>query len=945
MVSGSCSTHNKKDGGPSLFGLRRRHADEGAVAFNVESNAVLAVPRGGDVPDKEKDDSDDEEKEEEEEAPVVELYLPGLLDATVLKQSASKTAKSDMTLTISAVKAKELSLTSKDVVALIGRRRHATLANVAVSKKVKKNEASCTVSKNLASNLRLRDLDKVKIVKLGDKSEDEEEDLRSGDLTLCDLTARPAVAASVTLSPILDSMQRLEATENDGDEMEDQVVMDRFLSDYLNLHDDGGDKSKVMLKKGHVISVTDENGITLDFIVSHVEMEDQAAHEDAEEEEKKAEEDDDSTPVIATLSSSTTVVIGSSVERPETPLGYDSVGGCGRSVQLLRELVELPLRFPSLWTTAGVPTPKGVLLHGPPGCGKTLLANALVEETGAHIVVINGPEIMARKGGESEANLRQAFEEAQAKAPSIIFMDELDSIAPKRDQAQGETEKRIVSQLLTLMDSLKPSSNVIVIGATNRPNVIESALRRPGRFDRELEIAIPDEDGRYEILQIKTKDMELDEDVDLFQVSRDTHGYVGADLGQLTMEAALQCIRENIGNFDIDSEDPISDEALSVLKVNSNHIMHGLAHSDPSTLRENKVEVPDVKWADIGGLEDTKRELQEMVRYPIEHRGLFEKFGMQASRGVLFYGPPGCGKTLMAKAIANECGANFISVKGPELLNMWFGGSEANVRDLFDKARAASPCILFFDEMDSIARARGAGGGGGSSETSDRVINQILSEIDGIGGGKTLFIIGATNRPDILDPGIMRPGRLDQLIYIPLPDKASRVAIFTACLRKSPIADDITFDQLADVTEGFSGADITEICQRAAKNAIRDSIAAGIERQNRVEAGDLTQSEADALPDPVPFITRVHFEASMGKARRSVTPDVVKQYDDFTNKIKQQWSTPEAGSSGEDGSVAYDMDTAAAEQRREDALLVESDGVLFEDEEAVPVTGERSDVE
>jgi transitional endoplasmic reticulum ATPase len=654
------------------------------------------------------------------------------------------------------------------------------------------------------------------------------------------------------------------------------------------------------------------------------------------------------------MDKSTVVVVGSATPRVAVGLGYESVGGCDKAIQLMRELVELPLRFPELWTAAGVPTPKGVLLHGPPGCGKTLIANALVEETGAHVVVVNGPEIMARKGGESEANLRQAFEEAMEKAPSIIFMDELDSIAPKRDQAQGETEKRVVSQLLTLMDSLKPSSNVMVIGATNRPNVIESALRRPGRFDRELEIAIPDEDGRLEILKIKTKDMQISPDVDLFQISRDTHGYVGADLQQVTLEAALQCIRSNIGSIDVDSEEPIPDEVLDKLLVDNDHFLHALSVCDPSTLRDNKVEVrlsvllrplpfsglsyshnlrvcgsifrqvPDVKWADIGGLEDTKRELQEMVRYPIEHRGLFERFGMQASRGVLFYGPPGCGKTLMAKAIANECGANFISVKGPELLNMWFGGSEANVRELFDKARAASPCILFFDEMDSIARARGGGGAGGSSDTSDRVINQILSEIDGMGSGKTLFIIGATNRPDILDPGIMRPGRLDQLIYIPLPDHASRVSIFKANLRKSPIADDINMVQLADVTEGFSGADITEICQRAAKNAIRDSIAAGIERQRRVEAGELTQEEVDALPDPVPCITKAHFEASMSKARRSVGPDIVKQYDDFTAKTKQQWTA-----SGSDGAV-YDIDEAAAEQAREAALMDGED-----DDEAV----------
>ena len=581
----------------------------------------------------------------------------------------------------------------------------------------------------------------------------------------------------------------------------------------------------------------------------------------------------------------------------------------------------MPLRFPELWTTAGVPTPKGVLLHGPPGCGKTLIANALVEETGAHIVIINGPEIMARKGGESEANLRQAFEEAQQKAPAIIFMDELDSIAPKRDQAQGETEKRIVSQLLTLMDSLKPSSNVMVVGATNRPNVIESALRRPGRFDRELEIAIPDEDGRHEIIQIKTKDMQVDSSVDLFQIARDTHGFVGADLSQLSLEAGIQCIRSNVKNFDVDSEEPIPEEALDLLVVNNDHFMHALSVCDPSSMRDSKVEVPDISWQDIGGLEETKRELQEMVRYPIEHRGLFEKFGMQASRGVLFYGPPGCGKTLMAKAIANECGANFISVKGPELLNMWFGGSEANVRDLFDKARAASPCILFFDEMDSIARARGSGGG--SSDTSDRVINQILSEIDGMGSGKTLFIIGATNRPDILDPGIMRPGRLDQLIYIPLPDWESRVSIFKANLRKSPIDDDIGYEQLADVTEGFSGADITEICQRAAKNAIRESITAEIERQKRVEDGELTQEEADALPDMIPAITRAHFEESMSKARRSVGPEIVQQYDEFTAKTKQQWQT-----SSEDGS-AYDNDQAAADQRREDAMMDgDSDGAV-----------------
>ena len=851
-----------------------RSAPFGIVASSVHqkksSSAALTILRGGAT------------EEDGEDAAVIEaeqLYLPGLLEAEV-SLKASGSVSGDSTVSISSSKAKELGVSTGDVVKIIGRRRRHSFAKVNVTKGVK----GCRLSKVLASNLRLRSGDKLKVVPL-------EED-----------QAAPEVASSVTFSPLKDSLTALEGAENDGDEFSDEEIYERFIVPYL----EGGNG---LLKAEHVVKITDANGKSLEFVVSHVAFGD-------------AEADGD--PCFEIDQAKTDVVVGGSQARVEVGQGYDGVGGCGKAVNLMRELVELPLRFPELWSSAGVPTPKGVLLHGPPGCGKTLLANALVEETGAHIVSINGPEIMARKGGESEANLRQAFEEAMKHAPSIIFMDELDSIAPKRDAAQGETEKRIVSQLLTLMDTLKPSSNVMVIGATNRPNVIESALRRPGRFDRELEIPIPDEDGRNEILQICTKDMQLDEEVDLFQIARDTHGYVGADLRQLCLEAALQCIRENVDKLDVESEAPIPEEDLEILIVNNEHFNHALQHTDPSTLRDNKVEVPDVKWEDIGGLEDTKRELQEMVRYPIEHRHLFEKFGMMASRGVLFYGPPGCGKTLMAKAIANECGANFISVKGPELLNAWFGGSEANVRDLFDKARAASPCILFFDEMDSIARARGSGGGG-ASETSDRVINQLLAEIDGIGSGKTLFIIGATNRPDILDPGIMRPGRLDQLIYIPLPDHPSRVSIFKANLRKSPVADDITYEQLADVTEGFSGADITEICQRAAKNAIRDSITAEIERQKRVEAGELTQEEADALPDSVPCITRAHFEASMSKARRSVTPDIVAQYDEFQEKSKQQWET-----NTEEGGFSYDFDAAAAEQAREDALM---EGLAGSDDE------------
>jgi transitional endoplasmic reticulum ATPase len=636
-----------------------------------------------------------------------------------------------------------------------------------------------------------------------------------------------------------------------------------------------------------------------------------------------------STEIVKVTPSTHTVTVSDPVPKPIDSLGYESVGGCSKQVSSVRELIELPLRFPQLWESAGVPKPKGVLMHGPPGSGKTLLANALVEETGAYVVTINGPSIMSAKGGESESQLRAKFEEATANAPSIIFMDEIDAIAPKRDNAQGETEKRLVSQLMSLMDNLK--GNVMVIGATNRPNTIESSLRRPGRFDRELDVGIPDVDGRLEILKIKTRTMRLAPDVDLVQIAKDSHGYVGADISQVCLEASLQCLRTNLESLDVDSEDPIPEDKLARLVVDMSHFMFGLSKTNPSTLRDSNVEVPDVKWEDVGGLEDTKRELQEMVKYPIEHKDLFEQFGMSSSRGVLFYGPPGCGKTLLAKAIANECGANFISVKGPELLNAWFGGSEANVRNLFEKARAASPCILFFDEIDSIARARGGSGGGGS-DTSDRVINQILSEIDGMGSAKTVFIIGATNRPDILDGGLMRPGRLDQLIYIPLPDFESRVSIFKAALRKSPIAKDITFKQLADVTEGFSGADLSEICQRAAKNAIRDSIEAQIALDKRVVAGEITQEEADGMSDPVPCITKEHFEASMSKARRSVTPEVVEQYKKFQKSIKQDFNMDKGGGEGGGGGGVYDLDRAAAAQKAEDESLANSE-VDDDDEE------------
>lgn len=392
--------------------------------------------------------------------------------------------------------------------------------------------------------------------------------------------------------------------------------------------------------------------------------------------------------------------------------GYDQIGGAKKHLAAIRELVELPLRHPELWRKLGINPPRGVLLTGPSGCGKTSMARAVAAETGAYFFVINGPEVISKRAGESETNLRRAFEDAEANAEdyngAIIFIDEIDSIAPRREKAGGEVEKRIVSQLLTLMDGMKPTSKVVVMAATNRPNVIEPALRRPGRFDRELDMGIPDEQGRLEILQIKTRDMRLGTDVDLELMARGTHGYVGADLQQLCMEAALECIRSKMGLIDFD-KDQVDKKILDSILVEGKHFDHALGIVHPSSLRENQVEIPDVHWDDVGGLEDVKRELHETVQYPVEHAEKYIKFGMSPSKGVLFYGPPGCGKTLLAKAIANECGANFISIKGPELLTQWFGESEANVRELFDKARAASPCILMFDEMDSIAKTRGSG--------------------------------------------------------------------------------------------------------------------------------------------------------------------------------------------------------------------------------------------
>ncbi|XP_030267874.1 transitional endoplasmic reticulum ATPase isoform X3 [Sparus aurata] len=564
-------------------------------------------------------------------------------------------------------------------------------------------------------------------------------------------------------------------------------------------------------------------------------------------------------------------------------IGYDDIGGCRKQLAQIKEMVELPLRHPGLFKAIGVKPPRGILLYGPAGTGKTLVARAVANETGAFFFLINGPEIMSKLAGESESNLRKAFEEAEKNAPAIIFIDELDAIAPKREKTHGEVERRIVSQLLTLMDGLKQRAHVVVMAATNRPNSVDSALRRFGRFDREIDIGIPDTTGRLEILQIHTKNMKLAGDVDLERIAAETHGHVGADLAALCSEAALQAIRKKMTLIDLEDES-IDADLLNSLAVTMDDFQWALSQSNPSALRETCAEVPQVSWQDIGGLDEVKRELQELVQYPVEYPDKFLKFGMTPSRGVLFYGPPGCGKTLLAKAIANECQANFVSIKGPEMLTMWFGESEANVRDVFDKARQAAPCILFFDELDSIAKSRG-GGAGDAGGAADRVINQILTEMDGMSDKKNVFIIGATNRPDIIDAAILRPGRLDQLIYIPLPDKPSRRAILNANLRKSPVARDVDLEYLSGITEGFSGADLTEICQRACKLAIREAIEAEIkaERQRQNRPG----IPMDEDFDPVPEIRKDHFEEAMRFARRSVSDNDIRKYEMFAQTLQQ----------------------------------------------------------
>ena len=503
-----------------------------------------------------------------------------------------------------------------------------------------------------------------------------------------------------------------------------------------------------------------------------------------------------------------------------TRISYEDVGGLSREVRRIREMVELPLKYPQVFQRLGIDAPKGVLLYGPPGTGKTLIARAVANETDAYFLHISGPEIMAKFYGESEGKLRAIFEEASAHAPAIIFLDELDAIAPKREEmgAEKQVERRVVAQLLALMDGLHNRGQVLVIGATNIPNTLDPALRRPGRFDREIEIGIPDANSRLEILHVHSRGMPLAKDVDLSRLAQITHGFVGADLEALCREAAMSCLRTIFPNIDFAMED-IPYEQLLTLEIRMDHFLEGLREIEPSAIREVFVEVPDVGWDDVGGLEEIKRELTETVQWPLQHAALFKKASTRPAKGILLAGPPGTGKTLLAKALARESQVNFISVKGPELISQWVGASEKGIREVFRKARQASPCILFFDELDSIVPARG---GGGDSGVTQRVVSQFLTELDGIEELKGVVVLGATNRRDIIDPAILRPGRFDLLMELPLPDKAARLGILEIHTRGKPLGKGVNLSAMADATAGLSGAELASICDRAALLAIRE---------------------------------------------------------------------------------------------------------------------------
>ena len=508
-------------------------------------------------------------------------------------------------------------------------------------------------------------------------------------------------------------------------------------------------------------------------------------------------------------------------------VSYEDIGGLKNEVQKVREMIELPLRHPEIFDRIGIEAPKGVLLHGPPGTGKTLLAKAVANETNANFYSIGGPEIMSKFHGESEERLRQIFKEAEENAPSIIFIDEIDSIAPKREEVSGDVEKRIVSQLLTLMDGIKSRGKLVVIGATNRPNALDPALRRPGRLDREIEIGIPDEQGRLDILQIHTRGMPLTDDVDLASIARVTHGFVGADLEALSKEAAMRSLRRILPEVNLE-EPKIPAEILNKIKITKQDFDEALRDVQPSAMREVLVQRPNVKWDDSGGLQQVKEELAEAIEWPLRHADLFTEADVKPPKGLLLYGPPGTGKTMIAKAVAATSEANFISIKGPELISKWVGESEKGVREVFRKARQAAPCVIFFDELDAVAPRRG--GSEGDAHVTERLLSQMLTELDGLEDLKGVVVIGATNRPDIIDEALLRPGRFDRILEVPAPDKDARKHIFQIHTKKKPLEPDVNLDKLVEMTEGMTGADIAAIVNAAAMTAIKEHISKKAEK-------------------------------------------------------------------------------------------------------------------
>jgi len=497
---------------------------------------------------------------------------------------------------------------------------------------------------------------------------------------------------------------------------------------------------------------------------------------------------------------------------------YEDIGGLDEEMKKIREMVELPLKHPEIFERLGIEPPKGVLMHGPPGTGKTLLAKAVANESEANFILLNGPEIMSKFYGESEKNLRDKFEEAEKTAPSIIFIDEIDAIAPKREEAVGEVERRVVSQLLTMMDGLQSRGKVVVIGATNRPNALDPALRRPGRFDREIEISVPDKKGRLQVLKIHTRNMPLAKDVNLEELAGITHGFVGADVSALAKEAAMAVLRKVLPKLNLKEEQEIPKEVLESLKITRKDFFDALKVVRPSAMREVLVETPNVGWNNVGGLDNVKQELIEAVEWPMKFPDGFQRMGIRPPRGILLWGPPGTGKTLLAKAVAKESEANFIQVKGPELLSMWVGKSEEGVRKIFQRARQVAPCVIFFDEIDSLASRRGHDSG---SKVTDQVLNQMLAEMDGLEELQNVIVIGATNRPDILDPAVLRPGRFDRLVLVHPPTKEGRLEILKIHTKNMPLAKDVDIEKFAEITEGYVGADLEALCREAAMLALR----------------------------------------------------------------------------------------------------------------------------